>query len=98
MIIVVNDASILIDLLKIDLSDEFFRLPFDMHTTDLVSAEITDENAERFQQYIKKEMIQIWNFSTKNGRRFLKSSLIICLCHFRIARVCGCVENYLQHF
>jgi len=32
MIIVVNDASILIDLLKVDLSDEFFRLPYDMHT------------------------------------------------------------------
>ena len=32
MIIVVNDASILIDLMKIDLSDEFFRLPFEMHT------------------------------------------------------------------
>ena len=32
MIIVVNDASILIDLLKTDLSDEFFRPPFDMHT------------------------------------------------------------------
>jgi len=32
MIIVVNDASILIDLLKVDLSDEFFRLPYYMHT------------------------------------------------------------------
>jgi len=32
MIIIVNDASILIDLMKIDLSDEFFRPPFDMHT------------------------------------------------------------------
>lgn len=62
MIIVVNDASLLIDLLKIDLSDDFFRLPFDMHTTDLVSAEITDENTDRFQKYVKK-MIQIWDFS-----------------------------------
>jgi len=34
MIIVVNDASLLIDLLKIDLSNDFFRLPFDMHTTN----------------------------------------------------------------
>ena len=30
MKIVVNDASILIDLLKIDLSDEFFYLPLEM--------------------------------------------------------------------
>ena len=46
--------------MKIDLSDEFFRLPFKMHTTDLVSGEVTDENALRFQQYIKKKKIQIW--------------------------------------
>ena len=63
MIIVVNDASILIDLLKVDLSDEFFRLPFEMHTTDLVSAEITDESAKRFQRYIEKKMINIHSFS-----------------------------------
>ena len=62
MIIVVNDASILIDLMKIDLSDEFFLLPFKMHTTDLVGAEIIDENAERFQRYIKKKMIKIHSF------------------------------------
>ena len=72
MIIVVNDASLLIDLLKIDLSEEFFRLPFDMHTTDLVSAEITDENAERFQQYIKKKMIQIRNFSNEEWEEVLE--------------------------
>ena len=65
MIIVVNDASILIDLMKIDLSDEFFRLPFEMHTTNLVSGEVIDENALRFQQYIKKKKIQIWSFSDK---------------------------------
>ncbi len=72
MIIVVNDASLLIDLLKIDLLDEFFRLPFDMHTTDLVSAEITDENAERFQQYIKKKMIQIRNFTNEEWEEVLE--------------------------
>jgi len=72
MIIVVNDASILIDLMKINLSDEFFRLPFKMHTTDLVSAEVTDENVLRFQQYIKKKKIQIWSFSDKEFEEVLK--------------------------
>lgn len=66
MIIVVNDASILIDLLKIDLSDEFFLLPYEMYTTDLVSAEITDENAKRFQGYIEKKMINICSFSDED--------------------------------
>jgi len=72
MIIVVNDASILIDLMKIDLSDEFFRLPFEMHTTNLVSGEVIDENALRFQQYIKKKKIQIWSFSDKEFEEVLK--------------------------
>jgi len=72
MIIVVNDASILIDLMKIDLSDEFFRLPFKMHTTDLVSAEITDENALRFHQYINRKKIQIRSFSDKELEEVLK--------------------------
>lgn len=72
MIIVVNDASILIDLMKIDLSDEFFRLPFKMHTTDLVRGEVIDENALRFQQYIKKKKIQIWSFSDKEFEEVLK--------------------------
>ena len=65
MKIVVNDASILIDLLKIDLSDEFFYLPLEMYTTDLVSSEIKDESAKRFQKYIEKKMINIYSFSEK---------------------------------
>lgn len=72
MIIVVNDASILIDLMKINLSDEFFRLPFEMHTADIVSAEITDENALKFQRYINKKKIQIWSFSDKEMEEILK--------------------------
>jgi predicted nucleic acid-binding protein len=64
MKIVVNDASILIDLLKIDMSDDFFRLPFEMHTTDLVSVEITDESAEKFGRYVEKIMIKIQSFSS----------------------------------
>ena len=65
MKIVVNDASILIDLLKIDMMDKFFQLPFEMHTTDLVSAEITDEGAEKFKEYAKKGIILIHRFSSE---------------------------------
>ena len=65
MKIVVNDASILIDLFKIDLSDEFFSLTFEMHTTDLVSVEITDESAEKLGRYVEKKMIQIQSFSSE---------------------------------
>ncbi len=40
MIFLVNDANILIDLLKINLLDSFFRLEFDFQVTDMVFAEI----------------------------------------------------------
>lgn len=65
MIIVVNDACLIIDMLKINLSDQFFRLPFDMHTTDLVESEITDENAERFKHYVDNQSIQIHGLSSE---------------------------------
>jgi len=40
MILLVNDANILIDLLKIDLLAAFFRLSYEFHVTDFVTAEI----------------------------------------------------------
>lgn len=45
MIFLVNDANILIDLLKIGLLDSFFRLAYDFQVTDMVVAEIQEENA-----------------------------------------------------
>jgi len=63
MIVVVNDASILIDILEIDMSDEFFCLPFEMYTTDLVSSEIKGEILNRFQFYVRNKMINIHSFS-----------------------------------
>jgi len=48
MIDVVNKANTLIDMLEIGISDEFFRLPFEIHTTDFVKAEIKGEGSNRF--------------------------------------------------
>lgn len=39
--IVVNDTNIFIDLISVDLLDEFFSLPIDIHTTDFVINELT---------------------------------------------------------
>ncbi len=44
MILLVNDANILIDLLKIDLLKQFFQLQYEFHITDIVVAEIQEEN------------------------------------------------------
>lgn len=44
MILLVNDANIFIDLLKINLLPDFFQLPYEFHVTDLVAVEIHEEN------------------------------------------------------
>lgn len=40
MKIAISDANIFIDLIAIDLIDQFFKLPLDLHTTDLVINEL----------------------------------------------------------
>lgn len=44
MNILVNDANILIDLLKIDLINPFFKLQYQFVVTDYVFAEIQEDN------------------------------------------------------
>jgi predicted nucleic acid-binding protein len=61
--IVVNDANILIDLLKIDLLDGFFRLGFDFQVTDLVFAEIQEENAAELFRYMESDLLTRHGFS-----------------------------------
>jgi len=43
MKVVINDANILIDLVKLDLMNQFIDLNFEIHTTDFVVAELNDE-------------------------------------------------------
>ena len=43
MKIVINDANILIDLVKLELIDAFSKLDFDLHTTDFILDELNDE-------------------------------------------------------
>ena len=42
MKIIVNDTNILIDLISIDLFDDFLKLNFEFHTNDLIINEITE--------------------------------------------------------
>lgn len=46
MQIVVNDTNLFIDLIHAELIDLFFRLPFEVHTTDFVVGEIEDSEQE----------------------------------------------------
>ena len=52
MIIVVNDANILIDLVKLQLLPHFFSLQLKFYTTDLILDELHDWQVEELQVYI----------------------------------------------
>ena len=89
MKIVVSDASVLIDLLLIDLSEEFFALPIEVHTTDFVAGEIKNEKTAKFNDHIGERHIIVHKLTAKElGQLFVlkesyKSlSLSDCSCLF----------------
>ena len=64
MIIVVNDANILIDVIKLDLVNEFFALPFKFHTTQLIiDEELYDEQLEQLQPHIDEGELEVRSFT-----------------------------------
>ncbi len=73
MIFLVNDANILIDLLKIDLLDTFFQLEFDFQVTDLVFAEIQEDNVAELHRFIDRQHLTKQGFSFED---LLKIQLI----------------------
>lgn len=49
-----NSKRIFIDLISVDLLDEFFSLPIDIHTTDFVIHELTEPlQQKKVESYIK---------------------------------------------
>lgn len=52
MKIIVNDANILIDLIKLGLLPHFFGLEFQFHVTDMVRGELINSQAEALAPYI----------------------------------------------
>ena len=63
MIILVNDANILIDLLKIDLLESFFQLQYEFHVTDLVAAEIQEDDITELDHFIANGSLRKKSFS-----------------------------------
>jgi predicted nucleic acid-binding protein len=60
MIIVVNDANILIDLMKIQLLEEFFNLNWEFHSTNLIiENELYDEQKEQLAIFINNDKLII---------------------------------------
>jgi len=81
MKIVINDANILIDLVKLELLDAFSKLNFDLHTTDFVIEELNDEQKEpitalnRLNKLSIIETITIEDFQGINGLLVKSSGL-----------------------
>lgn len=73
MIFLVNDANILIDLLKTDLLDIFFQLEFDFQVTDIVFSEIQEKNADELEGFISKGNLkkQVFSFEELVQIQFL---------------------------
>ncbi len=57
MIVLVNDASILIDLLKADLIEPFFQLDCEFHVTDFAAGEVQEENADQLEAFVQDERL-----------------------------------------
>lgn len=63
MIVVVNDANILIDLVKLELYAIFFDLPLVFYTTDIILEELHFEQKEHLTPFIEKGTFKILNLS-----------------------------------
>ena len=62
-IIVVSDTNILIDLIEVGLLDEFFSLPWEIHTTDMIIHELKDAlQKEMVDQYHTKGLLHVKSY------------------------------------
>lgn len=80
--IVVSDTNILIDLVDIDLLEQFLLLPFGVHTTDIVIAEITVEEQKaavlsvvekasiKVKTYTPDEMLRLFSFISSKQQTY----------------------------
>ncbi len=64
--IVVNDTNVFIDLLDVELLDFFFGLPWEIHTTDTVMHELTNEGQhDAVKQFVDNERLHVIEFESK---------------------------------
>ena len=59
MRIIINDANILIDLVHLDLMNEFIQLDLELKTTDFVFEELNEEQKIIIEGYINSEHIEL---------------------------------------
>ncbi|MFH1981818.1 MAG: hypothetical protein ABIL58_08235 [Pseudomonadota bacterium] len=63
MILVVNDACVLIDLIDADLFDEFLQLGYQYHITELVLSEVEGDYEKPVAQSIRTKTLKVYSLS-----------------------------------
>ena len=64
--IVVNDTNVFIDLLDVELLDCFFRLPWEIHTTDTVMLKLIKEGQhDAVRQFVDNKRLRVATFDSK---------------------------------
>lgn len=94
MILLVNDANILIDLLKTGLIDQFFGLLYDFHVSDFAVNEIHETNVVKLDTFIKDKRLIKWNFDFNElleiqslEMKYKKLSISDCSCLYLAGRL-----------
>ena len=59
MRIIINDANILIDLVHLDLMNEFIQLELELKTTDFVFEELNEDQKIIIEEYINSDHIEL---------------------------------------
>ncbi|MBR5398439.1 MAG: hypothetical protein IK103_01445 [Bacteroidales bacterium] len=73
--IVVSDTNIFIDLVKLGLLDNFFMLPWEIHTTDFVISELTDSTQKAaLNVFIKQKKLSVGTLSSEDVKEMLELS------------------------
>lgn len=76
MEVVVHDTNIFIDLCKLNILSEVFRLPLNMHTTDFVIAELKDEaQRSEINAYQKCGKLHVHTFTSDELMAIVKLQL-----------------------
>jgi hypothetical protein len=94
MIFLVNDANILIDLLKVELLDSFFQMHCTFYVTDFVLGEIQEDNAALLHRFLDNGKLMKQDFSFEElvqtqtmETRFPALSIPDCSCLFLCNRL-----------
>ncbi len=94
-IIVVNDTNIFIDLISVDLLDDFFHLPIGIHTTDFVLNELTDENqSDAVQRHVSLKHLTVKRYS---GTEVAEIVSFQATCHNNVSIADCSVWLYAKH-